>query len=61
MIKPIPLYLDRNDIIHLRAYLNSLYNDLDNESILIISQNQDLDDIFLSLWNEGTCINQTKI
>lgn len=61
MIKPIPLYLDHNDIIHLRSYLNSLYNNIDHESVLIISQNQDLNEIYLSIWINGTCINQTKI
>lgn len=61
MIKPIPLYLDKNDIIRLRSYLNSLYSDISDDDVLIISQNQDLDKIYLSIWNEGQCIDQVTI
>lgn len=62
MIKPIPLYLDHDDIIKLRAYLNSIdIRDLEDEAVLILSQNADLDQIYLSIWCEGQCNDQLTI
>lgn len=61
MINPIPLYLDKDDIIKLRSYLNSLYYEIHDNDVLIISQNSDLNKIYLSIWNEGSCYNQIEI
>lgn len=52
-INPLPLYLDKNDVLKLVAYLQGFLDKLDEYSIINISQSNDLNDLNITIYIDG--------
>lgn len=60
MIRSLPLYLDRTDIVKLIGIIQGYLDDMSTDDIIIISQSTDLEELHVSLWDHG-CENQHKV
>ena len=61
MISPIPLYLDKFDVSKLIGILHGILSEMTADDCVIISQDQNLDKVFVSIWSDGLQINQYDI